>query len=78
MSDHSSPESSHDVGIKVEPDDVPTGMLTKLAVAVTIVVVISVVGVNMLFDKAVGDELNAKGYDSVEAVSADRGSAKTW
>jgi hypothetical protein len=73
--DHTGTDS---LTIKVEPDDVPTGMLTKLALAVTIVIVGSVVFMNVMFDKVLADELVAKGYSSEAAVPVDHNGAKTW
>lgn len=78
MSDsHHSHAGSADTTVLVEPDDVPTGMLTKLAVAVTIVVVAAVVFINMVFDSTLADELSAKGY-SEAAVPSENSGARTW
>jgi len=55
--------------VEVEPDNVPTGILTKLAVVVTFAVVATVLFAMGLFDRVVAGELAEKGYeDSVEVV----------
>ncbi|MEC8423167.1 MAG: hypothetical protein VX000_05280 [Myxococcota bacterium] len=79
MSDsHHDQTESGEMTIKVEPDDVPTAMLTKLAVIVTIAIVACVVFVNMVFDQTLADELAAKGYTDATAVPGEHSSAKTW
>lgn len=50
--------------VEVEPDSVPTGMLTRLAVAVTVVIVVLVIGALQLFKHEVAAEMTAKGYPS--------------
>lgn len=78
MSDsHHDHAGSPDTTVLVEPDDVPTGMLTKLAVVVTIVVIAAVVFINMVFDQTLADELAAKGYSDA-AVPSENSGAKTW
>lgn len=55
--------------LKVEADVVPTGMLTRLAVAVTVVAAVMVFGGLKLFQYSLDQELEAKGYDaSVEVI----------
>ncbi len=55
--------------VVVEPDNVPTGTLTKLAVALTVVAAAAVLLAMGLFDRMVTEELAEKGYDSsVEIV----------
>lgn len=79
MSDtHHDHAGTGELTVKVEPDDVPTGMLTKLAVVVTIVIVGAVVFMNVMFDKVLADELTAKGYTTEPAVPVAHGGAKTW
>lgn len=79
MSDtHLDHAGTGELTVKVEPDDVPTGMLAKLAVVVTIVIVASVGFMTVLFDKVLADELTAKGYTSESAVPGEHGGAKTW
>lgn len=63
--------------VLVEPDDVPTGMLTRLAVAITIGIVVSVGFANWLFNTTLASELAAKGYSESSVPSANSG-AKTW
>jgi len=61
--------------VEYEPDDVPTGMLVKLAVAVTIAAVVSVIGGFQLFKFTLGQELADKGYEqttgAIPRASAD-------
>jgi hypothetical protein len=64
--------------VKVEPDEVPTGMLTKLAVIVTLVIIGSVGFAKILFDHTLANELTAKGYVGETSVPATQGSARTW
>jgi hypothetical protein len=56
------PPVRHGGEVKVEPDDVPIGMITRLAGAVTVVVVILVVAAIKLFDMEVASEMRSKGY----------------
>ena len=53
---------AHAGPVEVEPDTVPTGMLTRLAIAVTIVIVALVIGGTELFKHQVAQELVDKGY----------------
>ena len=57
-----SPPSAPQAEILVEPDDVPTGMLTRVAIALTVVVVVCIFGAVQLFDSALAEELQRKGY----------------
>jgi hypothetical protein len=54
--------------VEVEPDLVPTGMLTKLTVALTVVAAAMVIFGMFLFDRVVADELAAKGYAPADEV----------
>jgi hypothetical protein len=47
----------------VEPDDPDTSLLGKLAVAVTIILVVSFLGVKMLHQYTVASELDKAGYN---------------
>jgi hypothetical protein len=61
--------------VEYEPDDVPTGMLVKLAVAVTIAAVVSVIGGFQLFKFTLSQELAEKGHEqtsgAIPRASAD-------
>lgn len=57
-----SPPSAPKAEILVEPDDVPTGMLTRVAIALTVVVIVCIFGAVKLFDSTLADELKRKGY----------------
>lgn len=48
----------------VEPDEPNTGMLARIAVGVTIIIIIAIIGTNLYFHKVVGDQLKAKGYST--------------
>lgn len=48
----------------VEPDEPNTGMLARIAIGVTIIIIAAVVGANLYFHKVVGDQLKAKGYST--------------
>lgn len=50
--------------VEVEPDEVPTGMLVRLAVAVTIVAAGLVFGAVQLFDYTLTQQMDAKGYET--------------
>ena len=54
--------------VEVEPDLVPTGMLTKLTVALTVVAAGMVIFGMILFDNVVANELASKGYSSSDDV----------
>ena len=54
--------------IEVEPDLVPTAMLTKLTVALTVVAAAMVIFGMVLFDRVVADELASKGYTASDDV----------
>lgn len=69
---HTPPPSPH-AEILVEPDDVPTGMLTRVAVAVTVVVIICVFGAVKLFDSALADEMARKGYTQTSGPISSAG-----
>jgi len=62
------PKQSAPGKVDVEPDNVPTGMLTKLTVAVTIMAAAAVLLAMAMFDRLVADEMVEKGYTTVEAV----------
>lgn len=63
------PPVRHAPAIEVEPDTVPTGMLARLGVAVTVVVVGLVILAVQLFNAQLSQELTAKGYaDGVTTV----------
>lgn len=53
---------AHSGAVEVEPDHVPTGMLTRLTIAVTVVIVVLVIGALQLFKAQVAQELVDKGY----------------
>ena len=76
-SSHPDHASTTNTTVLVEPDDVPTGMLTKLAIAVTITIVVSVLFVVSMFDRTLAAELEAKGYTDA-AVPSENSGAKTW
>ena len=50
---HQDGPSSPEIAVKVEPDEVPTAMLTKLAIVVTIGVIASFIFVKALFDQII-------------------------
>ena len=54
------PAPSPDQGFEEDVSD--TGMLAKLGIVVTIILVLSVVGVKLYFDSALKEELNTKEY----------------
>lgn len=61
--------------VDVEPDEVPTGMLVRLAIALTIVAATLVFGGTQLFDHTLKSQKAAKGYEQVEG-NIPRASAK--
>ena len=69
---------SGDVGVKVEPDEMPTRALGTLAVALTVVVVALICGAVWLFNTQVASELSAKGYTDPAPISAEHGGAASW
>jgi hypothetical protein len=52
----------HAAAVEVEPDTVPTGMLTRLALVTTVVIVALVIGGTQLFKHQLAKELVDKGY----------------
>jgi hypothetical protein len=55
--------------VEVEPDEVPTGMLVRLAVALTLVAAGLVFGATQLFDYTLTEQMEAKGYENAgEAI----------
>ena len=68
----SGPDAADLAGIDVEPDNVPTKMLTMLAGAITVVVVALVFLAIALFDAEKAHQLESKGYtgDVVPAAAA--------
>jgi hypothetical protein len=54
--------------LQVEADEVPTGLLVRLAVAVTVVAAVLVLGGVKLFEHQVAQELGEKGYEKVEVI----------
>jgi hypothetical protein len=62
------PKAVEHAPLQVEADEVPVGMLTRLAVAVTIVAAGLVFAGVQLFDSALETELAEKGYEDVEVI----------
>jgi hypothetical protein len=63
------PPVRHHGAMEVEPDTVPTGMLARLGLAVTVVIVGLVILAVQLFNAQLSQELTAKGYaDGVTTV----------
>jgi len=62
------PKAATHAPIVVEADEVPTGMLTKLALAVTLVAAAMVFLGVMLFNHAIDKEMAEKGYDQIEVI----------
>lgn len=65
----SSPDDLAKIGF--EPDDVPVAGLFKMAAALTVTIVIAVVGTYYYFDYTVANELAEKGYSTTDFVPAD-------
>ena len=63
------PTQSDDLAkIGFEPDDVPVGSLYKMAIALTLSIVLSVVGTYFYFNYVVAQELAEKGYTTTDFV----------
>lgn len=69
---------SGDVGVLVEPDEMPTRSLGILAAVLTVVVVGLIFGAMTFFDATVQSEMEKKGYAGSAPISADQGGAATW
>lgn len=54
--------------VQVEPDTVPTGMLARLAIGVTIVAMVAVIAAVQLFDATKASQLAEKGYSTDVSV----------
>jgi hypothetical protein len=48
----------------VEIDEPNTMMLTQIAVGVTIIAILAIIGASMYFQKSIGDQLKAQGYST--------------
>lgn len=71
-----SPSVGAPVGpVEVESDEPPTGMLVRLAIAVTVIAALAMFGATKLFQSTLASQLESKGY-SADETRVPRSSSK--